>query len=64
MSSGQIEVVIDENGGTTVKVLGVAGAGCKAITADLEAALGKVSGSKKTRDYSRSESKVRGSQGA
>ena len=58
----QIEVIIDENGNTEVKVKGVAGAGCKAMTADLEAALGKVADTSKTRDYSRSDAKIRASQ--
>lgn len=43
-----IEVTIGENGETEVAVKGVAGADCKKATADLEAALGKVTADKET----------------
>jgi hypothetical protein len=47
----QVTVEIDADGNPTVKVTGVKGSGCKKLTADLEAALGKVTDSKNTREF-------------
>ena len=47
----QITVEIDAEGNPTVSVAGVKGSGCKKLTADLEAALGKVTDSKNTREF-------------
>lgn len=47
----QIIVEIDEQGNSTISVSGVKGSGCKKLTEDLEAALGLVRESKKTREF-------------
>lgn len=53
MSKPQIEVEIDEQGNSTVSVTGVSGSDCKALTDDIEKALGKVTDTCKTRDYAK-----------
>jgi Protein of unknown function (DUF2997) len=47
----RIEVTIDENGETTIEVHGAVGQECEALTADLEAALGKTTDRKRKREY-------------
>jgi hypothetical protein len=49
--SERIEITIDEAGETQVAVKGCAGAGCKALTKDIENALGEVSKDEKTSEY-------------
>lgn len=44
-------VTIDEAGNPTIKVEGVKGPACAALTADLEKALGSVKSSQKTAEY-------------
>lgn len=46
-----IQVDIDQEGGVTVKVEGVAGKSCKELTADIEKALGKVVSDEKTAEF-------------
>lgn len=50
-----ITVEFDEAGNPKVSVSGVAGKSCTKETADIEAALGKVTGTQKTRDYAKQE---------
>lgn len=42
MQGETVTVEVDKAGAVTVKVNGVKGGGCKALTADIERALGKV----------------------
>lgn len=53
-SKPKITVDIDENGNSTVSVENVVGSGCKKVTESIEAALGKTSEVKHTRDWSKS----------
>lgn len=46
-----IEIVIDEEGATTVETKGFKGAGCGALTKALEAALGTTTGDVKKPEY-------------
>lgn len=48
--AGQIEIDIDEKGNVTVGVKGVPGKACKDITANIEAAFGKVAKTEETRE--------------
>ncbi len=47
----KIIIEFDKDGMPTVKVEGVKGSGCKALTNDIEAALGKTTKTVKTREY-------------
>ena len=49
--SETIRVIIDADGNPTVRVEGVAGAGCQQLTKDLEQRLGKVTDNKNTEDF-------------
>lgn len=49
--SGTIEITIDAAGESTIKVVGVAGAGCKDLTKGIEAALGEVTSTVNTREF-------------
>jgi len=47
----KIEITIEPDGSTSIKVNGVKGKGCEALTKDLEEALGKVAERKHTNEY-------------
>jgi len=49
----KITVTIDADSNVRVEVQGVVGKGCRALTADLEKALGRVKEVKSTADYHR-----------
>ncbi len=48
----KITIKIARDGGTQIKVSGVKGAGCKALTKDIEEALGTVTSDVRTSEYS------------
>lgn len=51
MLKGQIIVVIDEEGSTTIEVKGVKGPSCLTITKALEDALGRTTSRATTKEY-------------
>ncbi len=55
--AGEMTIEIDEDGAVQVSVKGVAGKSCKDVTKAIEAALGKATETKTTREYSAPESK-------
>ena len=50
----EVLIDIDTTGKTTLKVQGCAGPSCAALTADIEKALGTVTGDQKTAEYHQS----------
>lgn len=55
MLKGQIIVVIDEEGSTTIEVKGVKGPSCLTITKALEDALGRTTSRTNTKEYRESD---------
>ena len=53
--SEEIIIDIDPSGDTTIEVKGYSGPGCKALTADIERALGKATSDRLTSEYHQSE---------
>lgn len=53
----QIVIEVSQEGETKVLVEGCAGPSCKALTADIEKALGEVTDDKKTADYLKTSQK-------
>ena len=58
-----IKINVTAEGSVTVAVSGVKGTGCKALTADIERALGTVTSDKNTSEYTEQEQHNAANQG-
>ncbi len=54
----EIEISIDDNGNVSIKVMGMKGKDCLAVTKDLEEALGIVRNREKTAEFYQTETQV------